>query len=682
MTRARKIAVHMAVLACLIGASLAGMAQSATVTGPLSAKSGPSQKVIYTSQLSGATGGVAVIPGSSASSTTDSATALNAAIASGNVDLEVDSGYALSTSLVLSSNTTIHCIAPQYGFIMQTSANAPVLVNAHQNAPTTSSGTGGFLLSNLTDANISVRSCTLNANSLQAVTGGALSGSVAHTTNPSTGLMVPATLFTAVSGLNIVDNEIYDGGVYGVAASNVRQVHVDSNYIHNPLPIVQQKFTDGIHFVGPAQFLWVNGNRLNCGDDCLAFNADDVNRTGSGSANLTASSLTGWKWGPITNVRADGNVFDGSDYGLRLNSATELIDDVQVTNTQGNLCGNTAVLATMSGIGPGNIGRASIEGWHVQTDGSCNNYSQPYNIELAANFKDLRIGGIQVINPAATWPILYQGSGAGGILSLHDWDIYTQSSTVSNIVQTAGGSLGQLRASGLNWYDNIGTGSFFSGAVVPASITVSGYVGPSRLLAGGFVPSIENGDAFTNTYLSTYMSTTFSEATSGALLGTTPSVCATCSGGWVNTTGGGLNWAYGTNNITNSTSDASKYAVVNVGKTNYTFRAHVSACASTNVCQFTVRNTDGNNYIEIEMSSAGTDVFDVISGSGTRIGSNIAGTTFAGDYTIIVNGTGFSITTPNGSTSGTTANTGQRVGVNFFSGSGPFTVTSMSVKSL
>lgn len=640
-----------------------------------------STKVVYTSKLSSITGGAAVVPGSSASGTTDAASILNTAISGGNVDLEVDSGYALSTSLVLSSNTTIHCIAPQYGFIMQSSANVPVLVNAHQNAPTTSSGTGGYLVSNIGDSNIKVLGCQLNANSLEAVTGSGLVGGVSHTTNPSTGLMVPATLFTAVNGITLDGNEIYDGGVYAVAMSNVENVHVDRNYTHNPTPTVNEKYTDGVHFVGPATMLWVNSNRISAGDDSIAFNADDVNRTNSGSGNLTAASLPGWKWGPITYAHADNNTFDSGDYGIRVNSATELADAIQFTNTHGTLCGNTGVLGTFTGIGQGNIGRVMIDNWQVQTSGSCNTFSQPYNIELAANFQDLQIRGLQVVNPAVTWPILYQGSGVGGMLTLRDWDVDTQTSTVSNVVQTAGGSLGQLVASGLNWYDGVGTGNFFAGSIVPASITCSNYSGPNLLLASGWSPGVKNGDCFTNTVLTTYMSTTFNEASSGAVYGTTPAVCTTCSGSWTVTAGGSTSahWAYNNPGATNSTADASVYQVINVGQTNYTFRATVSACASSNICQFTVRSTDANNYIEIEFSSSGTDITDVIAGSGTRIGSNIPGTTFAGNYTVTLNGTAFSITTPNGSTSGTTANTGQRVGMDFYSGTGPFTITSMSV---
>lgn len=182
-----------------------------------------------------------------------------------------------------------------------------------------------------------------------------------------------------------------------------------------------------------------------------------------------------------------------------------------------------------------------------------------------------------------------------------------------------------------------------------------------------------------------YMNTTFNEASAGSgIQGTTPATCTTCNGTWTDTLAGVSNWLYASpNGATSSTPTTTVYMVLNVGQTNYTFRAHVAACiTTTDICQLTVRRTDTTNYIEIEMSSAGVDVFDVVSNVGTRIGSNIPGAIVTGDYTVTLSGTAFSITTPNGTTSGTTANTGTLVGMEYHTGSTtPFTITSMSVKS-
>ena len=156
---------------------------------PRSASSGDipashSQRQVYASVLLGTTGDADVAPGSTATGT-DRAVALNAALSGGNVNLVVDGQYGLSTSLVLYSNTAVSCL-PGMGFIMQPASDAPVLTNAHHNAPTTKSGTGGYVVSNIADHNIKVEGCTLNANSLQAVTGMNMF-SVPHTVNRQEG---------------------------------------------------------------------------------------------------------------------------------------------------------------------------------------------------------------------------------------------------------------------------------------------------------------------------------------------------------------------------------------------------------------------------------------------------------------------------------------------------------------
>ena len=103
-----------------------------------------SQKVVYVSKLSGIPASTAVVPGSSASGTTDSASIINAALSSGNVDLEVDGGYALSTSLVVSEHDhPLHRAAVWIHHAGGLERSA--LANAHPEAATTASGTGGFL---------------------------------------------------------------------------------------------------------------------------------------------------------------------------------------------------------------------------------------------------------------------------------------------------------------------------------------------------------------------------------------------------------------------------------------------------------------------------------------------------------------------------------------------------------
>ena len=673
------------------------------VPGPSSGGSSLlSQKVVYTSKLAGVTGGVAVVPGSSASGTTDSATALNAAIASGNVDLEVDSGYALSTSLVLSSNTTIHCIAPQYGFIMQTASNASVLVNANQNSPTTSSGTGGFIPSNITDQNIVVRGCQLNANSTQAVTGTNSLGT-AHAATPG-GKFTYGAFFLAVNGLTLDGNEIYDTGAWGIFTSNTLYERITNNYVHQPTPTVASKFTDGIHSIGPKQFFWTQNNRINAGDDSIADNADDGNRTGSGDANATYVQAA-VKWGPITDGHIDNNSFDSTFYGLRLYSATELIDRISVTNTSGVACGNTGIINALSALGTGNIGKITIDGWTVQTTGTCNTFSIPYNFQVTSNYQAIELDGVKIANPAVTWPIWQETSPAPGIKSFRNWELDTQSSGFSNLIVLNGGSGGQIGLSGINWWDGAGTGNVVSGTAALGTLTCSNYNGPNRLLAAGFVPVNENGDCFTNTYTATttYVNTIFNEAGSGALAGTTPATCTNgCTGTWTASAGGPSgtgSWQYNTNSIklsgvcTAGGADNFCPVYMNAGVASYTLRVTVSQfdTGAPAGLAFVTRWTNNANFVTfLPNGGSGSGMtwglYDVVSGTTTQIGSSVALGNSTGTWTVVMNGTSAKLTNPSGtSMTGTISgsNTTNNVGLssNLVSPQGPDIVSAFSVKS-
>jgi len=660
-----------------------------------------SAKVVYTSKLTGVTGGVAVVPGSSATGTTDSAAVINAAIAAGNVDLEVDSGYALSASLVLSSNTTIHCIASQYGFIMQMAANAPVLINAHTNAPTTTNGTGGYLVSNIGDSNISVIGCQLNANSTQAITG-TNNRSTPHSATPG-GLFVGGVEFYAVNGLTLKGNEVYDSGNWAVFGANDEYVRLQDNYLHQPTPTVAFKYTAGYQFDGPDQFILASGNRINAGDDSIAFNADDGNITGSGDPN--SSYIKSFvKWGNETDLQVSNETLVNTSYGVRLLSTNDLIDRVQFTNINGQACGNTGTLiAAYPGVGPGNLGTIRFDGWNVATSGSCNNFAQTFNFNVSSNIQSLQLNGVQLTNPGVNWPVITQTAGTIGILSLRDWDLNTQSSGFSNVISTNGGTIGQLAASGINWHDNAAnTSSFFSGSVAPGVLTVSNYVGPNRLLASGYVPRHENGDAFTNTYpaaATIYVNTTFKEQTSGtALAASTPATCANgCTGTWTASSGGPASgaWAYSTNSASligapcaAGGTDTFCPVYINSGHSSYTLRVTVSqfGTAGGNL-SFVLHWTNNTNFTSVLASGGGNwYICDVVSGT-TSCSSPVAMGLSPGTYTTVVNGNSIQMTAPGGGTISYTAsgsNTNGNIGLSDNSTSAlteADIVTAFSVKS-
>lgn len=469
---------------CLVGSSGAWAVGGCGGTGG-------SPKVIYVSQIAGVTPGVAVSAGSSASGTVDSAGPINTAISGGGVDLEVDTGVALSTSIVLYPNTTVHCTAPQNGFIMQAASNAPVLVNAHQNAPTTSSGTGGFLVSNQADNNIRIIGCMLNANSVQAVTGSGNTAGTPHTTNPATGLMVNGVRFAGVNGLWFLYNETYDSGEWTGAISNSNNVYVDGNYFHQPTPMVQNKNTDGIDIIGPNYNVEYNSNIINSGDDAVAIASD-----GCWATSESDCQFTFWKSGWIQHLHAWHNILQAAAFGPRILSGTELVDDVTIGDTQGTTCGAAFSMDTISGLSTGNLGNISIPQWGVQTTGTCNFNSRPYNFVLGLTAKNISISAAKNTNPPVTWPMVTMlgSEGSIGTLDLSDWILTTSSSTFSNVV-VLNGAVKNFKFIDDTWNDSVGTGSFISAGTSPTNVTCSGFVG-RNLFAFGLSGSTYNGDCF------------------------------------------------------------------------------------------------------------------------------------------------------------------------------------------
>jgi hypothetical protein len=658
-----------------VNAGAGALATAAQVLGSFSTN------VSYASKVSGATPLPVAdcIPTASATGLTDSFAALNAITSAGGNDLEVDGCFALSATLNFGSNTRVHGAIPGAGFIMLPSANASVLQNVHLNSPTTASGTGGFIVSNQTDQNIVASYLMLNANSLQAATGTNSEGT-AHGATPG-GLFTYCTNFVGVNGLVLDHDTCYDSAAFEFFQSNDSNVYITNDTAFPVLPIVAKKFTDCVHFIGPDTETYDQNNTLTCGDDSIAYNADDGNRTGSGDINATyiASYV---KWGPITQFHDDNNTLLNSYYGPRLYSATELIDQGEISNLHGNLCGNTGTIVAQTSLGVGNMGTIRIEGWNLPTTGTCNNFGFPFNFLLNTNIANLDIAGVQETNPGVNWPMFSQTGGAIGSLSIRGWNLNTQTSGFSNVLSFTGGTVGQISTDANQWFDATGTGSFFSGTVVPATLTCSNFSGPTtRLLGPGYSPANQLGDCFTAASNSTtFVSTVFNEAAAATnLAGTTPAICGgSCTGPWA--LASGTDFTYQTGGGVSTATANGQFDVVNTGLTNEKININLAACTATGFgsCAFAVRYTNINNFTSINVEPAqGTFViFDVVGGTATQVATSST-STFNGNYAITLNGTSISVAGPATTASATIANTGTKAGFTLNTGGG----TSMKVST-
>ena len=213
----------------------------------------------------------------------------------------------------------------------------------------------------------------------------------------------------------------------------------------------------------------------------------------------------------------------------------------------------------------------------------------------------------------------------------------------------------------MTWNDS-GSGVFFGGNTVPSVLTVSGYDGPSRITAStGYVPAIKNGDAWTNTYTSgptygtVYVNTTFNEATSGALAGTTPAICANgCTGTWQAGTYGGVAapWSYNGSGTFISNSPASQSPMyINAGVSDYTLR--VTPTSASAGAQIIPRYTPGSaaNYIALVTGNA-LEIVDVTAGNSTVVGTPSGSGCGTNEIVVVLAGSSVTATCGSNTTTG------------------------------
>lgn len=618
-----------------------------------------SQRVVYTSVLLGTTGDAVVAPGSTTTGT-DHAAAINAALSGGNIKLIVDGQYGLSTSLIRYSDTSIECL-PGMGFIMQNSANAPVLINAHQNAPTVSDGNGGYVVSNITDQNLVVKGCVLNQNSTGGVptgTGGSVTGQDTtfggsygyHKVNPATGKWVYAVQDAGVLNDRFEDNTIYDSGTFALFTSNVENLYVVHNHIFQPTPLALYKNTDAVHPIGPLLHAWVDDNWLQAGDDTLAFNADDGNRPCEGDPSFSFVNFPFALWGPEVDLHVNNNFIDGSVSGVRLYSATSRMDQIFITKTAGSTTSIGGSVAGAPGCGViGNFGDIHVDGWPIQPDGTTSYPVPQANWAITGNTDLFEFNNDDVDCAPTTKNQVLLAGGAVNVLRIRGMHINGIGASCQNPspIAQSGGSINQIVIDGLDWQaPPTATATVLQG-VQPNTVTFSNYSGGQPIDDNNHT-YFYWGDAFTNNGYTTYIQSSFNEGSAGAtVVGTKPAVY-TGTGTWTSNgvgtyqflSGGGLT------QTTTISGSPEAFLTLDVGHSDYTFTTDTTG--ANPATQVVFRYTDPNNFVGINFNSGMATVFDEEGGT-TSLVCNLpsAGTNGFTIYT-----SGLTIVVGNVSTSG------------------------------
>jgi hypothetical protein len=174
------------------------------------------------------------------------------------------------------------------------------------------------------------------------------------------GTPVVGFLFSGVKYLDFSPSRIINTQTYAVFASNVNYsnfhgLEIDQG-VYNP-PLHNQ---DGLHFNGPAHHINVSRCILKTFDDAIAFNTEDVPQ----GPWLTQ--------GDITDIIINDIIFNETRKGVRLLSATSLMDRVIVNNITGTATDNLLEVSAY-GLGTGNFGDITISNINVKMQNNISN---------------------------------------------------------------------------------------------------------------------------------------------------------------------------------------------------------------------------------------------------------------------------------------------------------------------
>ncbi len=584
--------------------------------------------VVYASTLPGVVSDSVLTPGAQVTGA-DAAASLQEVLNRGGIHLVIDGRFTLFASLILYSNDEVE-VLPGAGLIMASDSNCEMFLNGHPNAPDTPSGTGGFLVSNQIDHNISiVNQGILNFNS----TGGAVTGAdslggnnalVQHKSNPATGKQVNGLRFVGVNGLSLVPGEMYDSGTFTMTFANDSNVDIGAGNIHHPMPLVQGKNTDGLHFFGPDTVVHIHDLDIASGDDAIGLNADDIQEPQT--YNFEGTAYQGVLHGPITKVNVEHVRLHNSLAGIRLLSLTELIDQITVSDVTGTTLGPGFVATKFFASGGlGHFGTVSVDGYDVMSlNDPATRLWNPIRaaFELDGNWKSFSASNLRYAHPASSVPLLRYGSGKMQSMTVEDLSLDDQTGSIVSEVFQIGGRIEQLTATGTRAAVPTGwPGSIFSGTQPPEQLIVNGYSGPSALLALNWSDTARTGDAFpfaNGNGVSYALRTAFDEGRAGeSLIGTLPAMGA---GTWLQPSGAPPMFVAGGIDVPDV--DAADATVIDTGlvdgTVNYTFAAFEDGWS-----ELALRYSDRNHYIAVVLRTDHLEVYDITDGVAIGIGHTL-----------------------------------------------------------
>jgi hypothetical protein len=352
-----------------------------------------------------------------------------------------DGRYSV-TGLKLYSNTTVIANAG-CGAILRNHSNKSIFINARKS------------FGAVKDSNITIIGGIWNGNyyNPQIRRG-------AQSKGDSINGLVACFRFHGVDNLIVRDAILYKPATYALAASNVTHVLYENIIVDvGPDPLINN---DGLHIDGNSQYGVIRHCILNCHDDAIGLNADDLythwyrwNGPLSKDAFYTEEAA-----GPISDILIDDVTLNSRLFGIRILSGKSRVDRITIRNLKGYTRGYAIVIdnyqhdpSIVTWAGPGNIGTINIEDFDVAI------YSGPVKmpnescINVTTNVEQLIFKNIKRKYFEVGEPTIYI-RGKNTVIGSMEVDGYysidsTKNSTISHIL-VEGASINQLSISNVS----------------------------------------------------------------------------------------------------------------------------------------------------------------------------------------------------------------------------------------
>ena len=292
----------------------------------------------------------------------------------GSLKLIVD-GAILVRGLRVHSNTTIECLNRSCGFYLADNSNRPIVCN-------------------------SLPRPEGRANHNISLLGGTYNGNAAHQEHSTSEYgWTTAIALHGVEQVVVRDISITNSRTFAVYLTNWRRIVFENIYI-NLDHIPTRSNQDGIHVMGPGEFLSIRNVQGRAWDDIIALNIDDLlgDWDSEGRFVRLPASVTKFGdaagFGSVSDVEIDGVQALDCAQVVRVLSRASRLDRVSIRNVKGSYR-DFGVWITPYFREGGNIGRLEFENIDLRPTGTrAYNYVPPFLFWIAGRVETLRLRNI------------------------------------------------------------------------------------------------------------------------------------------------------------------------------------------------------------------------------------------------------------------------------------------------